>query len=74
MTRFDVDYDRSPVGEQQIVGDMAPAGTVDRGFEHERLSEDPLNRRIEVCEEQARQFQPRLVDDVSALGAGPVKP
>ena len=34
-----------------------------------KCSEDPLNRRLEVCEEQARQLQPRLVDDVSALGS-----
>jgi hypothetical protein len=74
MTRFDVDDDRSCIGEQQIVRDMAPPDTVDGRFEHEWLSEDPLNRRIEVCEEQARQLQPRLVDDVSALGTGPVKP
>ena len=39
-----------------------------------KCSEDPLNRRLEVCEEQARQLQPRLVDDVSALGSRPVGP
>jgi hypothetical protein len=35
---------------------MAPPDTVDGRFEHERLSEDPANRRIEVCGEQAGQL------------------
>ena len=69
---LDIDDDRSGVCPQLIVGYMPLQSAADLRAQQEWLSNNMFHASIEVSEQQARQFQPRLVDHMSLGGCTPI--
>ncbi|WP_234425936.1 hypothetical protein [Streptomyces kebangsaanensis] len=67
--RLHIHHHRTLLSGQDVIRDVLAGLPLPNGLQQERLDHDAAYGRIEVGEEQARQFQARLVDQVSRIVA-----